>query len=79
MGNRQSGHVHMESPPSRSSATGSSSLKDGRKVVIRAYSPRDKEGLVSMYADLSEETLRWAFLLTTARRSIDGPLTLRIE
>jgi L-phenylalanine/L-methionine N-acetyltransferase len=35
-------------------------LKDGRKVKIRTYTPLDKEGLVSMYAGLSQESLRWA-------------------
>lgn len=35
-------------------------LKDGRKVRIRPYRSSDREGMVSMYADLSEETLRWS-------------------
>lgn len=35
-------------------------LKNGRTVGIRAYKPSDKEGLVSMYADLSQESLRWS-------------------
>jgi RimJ/RimL family protein N-acetyltransferase len=35
-------------------------LKDGRRVSIRTYRPTDKEELVSMYADLSQETLRWS-------------------
>lgn len=35
-------------------------LKDGRRVSIRTYKPSDKEGLVSMYAGLSEESLRWS-------------------
>jgi diamine N-acetyltransferase len=45
---------------SGSSYTKPSVLKDGRKVVIRGYTPNDIENLVSMYADLSEETLRWS-------------------
>ena len=35
-------------------------LKDGRTVTIRTYKPGDKERLVSMYADLSQESLRWS-------------------
>lgn len=35
-------------------------LKDGRRVLLRAYEQNDFEGLVSMYASLSEETLRYA-------------------
>src|SRR3989442_3794473 len=35
-------------------------LKDGRKVTIRTYKPGDKDGLVSMYAGLSQESLRWS-------------------
>ena len=35
-------------------------LKDGRRVTIRIYKPGDKEGLVSMYAGLSQESLRWS-------------------
>lgn len=35
-------------------------LKDGRKVGIRPYQQADKEGLVSMYERLSQETLRWS-------------------
>src|SRR5260370_40652418 len=35
-------------------------LKDGRRVTLRAYKPSDKEGLVSMYAGLSQESLRWS-------------------
>ena len=35
-------------------------LKDGRSVKIRSYKPSDKEGLVSMYAGLSRESLRWS-------------------
>jgi len=35
-------------------------LKDGRRVSIRSYRPADKEELVSMYASLSQESLRWS-------------------
>ncbi len=35
-------------------------LKDGRGIEVRCYEPNDFEALVSMYANLSEETLRWA-------------------
>src|SRR5438094_8215246 len=35
-------------------------LKDGRRVGIRLYRPSDKEGLISMYAGLSQEALRWS-------------------
>ena len=35
-------------------------LKNGRSVRILSYTPRDKEGLVKMYADLSQESLRWS-------------------
>src|SRR6266571_2207541 len=35
-------------------------LKDGRRVSIRPYRPSDTEGLISMYAGLSEEALRWS-------------------
>jgi putative acetyltransferase len=35
-------------------------LKDGRRVALRIYNPSDREGLVSMYASLSQESLRWS-------------------
>jgi RimJ/RimL family protein N-acetyltransferase len=35
-------------------------LKDGRRVLLRTYKPSDKEALVSMYAGLSQESLRWS-------------------
>ncbi len=35
-------------------------LKDGRRVSLRTYQASDKEGLVSMYANLSQESLRWS-------------------
>ncbi len=35
-------------------------LKDRRRVGIRPYRPSDKEGLISMYAGLSQEALRWS-------------------
>src|SRR5260370_33459104 len=34
--------------------------KDERRVTLRTYKPSDKEGLVSMYAGLSQESLRWS-------------------
>src|SRR3989449_11009354 len=35
-------------------------VKDGRRLAIRTYKPSDKEGLVSLYAGLSQEALRWS-------------------
>jgi RimJ/RimL family protein N-acetyltransferase len=35
-------------------------LKDGRKLRLRTYKPSDREGLVTMYAGLSKESLRWS-------------------
>jgi RimJ/RimL family protein N-acetyltransferase len=35
-------------------------LKDGRRVRLRLYEASDKEGLVAMYAGLSQESLRWS-------------------
>jgi L-phenylalanine/L-methionine N-acetyltransferase len=35
-------------------------LKDERRVKLRPYDPSDKEGLVSMYAALSQESLQWS-------------------
>jgi RimJ/RimL family protein N-acetyltransferase len=35
-------------------------LKDGRRLSLRSYKPSDTEGLVSMYAGLSQESLRWS-------------------
>jgi len=35
-------------------------LKDGRRVNLRTYKASDKEELVSMYASLSPDTLRWS-------------------
>ena len=35
-------------------------LKDGRRVKIRTYKPSDKEELVSTYAGLLQESLRWS-------------------
>ncbi len=34
-------------------------LKDGRTVIVRLYTPADNPHLVSFYAALSSETLRW--------------------
>src|SRR3989449_11458952 len=35
-------------------------LKDGRRVGLHAYKPSDKEELVSMYANLSQDTFKWS-------------------
>ena len=35
-------------------------LKIGRTIRIRSYEPTDEERLVSMYASLSRESLRWS-------------------
>src|SRR2546429_6599184 len=35
-------------------------LKEGRRVSFRPCRPADKEELVSMYASLSQESLRWS-------------------
>ena len=35
-------------------------LKDGRRVRLRTYEPSDLDALVSLYASLSAETLRWS-------------------
>lgn len=35
------------------------SLKNGRKINLRTYISSDFEALVSMYADLSKETVQW--------------------
>jgi RimJ/RimL family protein N-acetyltransferase len=35
-------------------------LKDGRRVQIRNYTTHYKEELISMYASLSQESLRWS-------------------
>jgi|SRR5712664_3034501 len=34
-------------------------LKDGREIIVRLYHPDDKEALVSMYASMSQEALKW--------------------
>jgi len=34
-------------------------LKDGRKIILSLYRPQDKEALVSMYAGMSPEALKW--------------------
>ncbi len=34
-------------------------LKDGRKIRLRLYGPDDKEALVSMYASMSPEAVKW--------------------
>src|SRR2546428_1347578 len=35
-------------------------LKDERRVTLRTYKPSDQEELVSMYASLSQDSLRWS-------------------
>jgi len=35
-------------------------LKDGRRVLVRTFQLIDKKGLISFYASLSEDVLRWA-------------------
>lgn len=34
-------------------------LKDGRAVKLETYRPEDKEALISMYASLSPEAIKW--------------------
>lgn len=34
-------------------------LRDGRKAVVRIFDPDDKEGLVSFFASMSPEALKW--------------------
>src|SRR5436853_6848016 len=34
-------------------------LKDGRSVRLATYRPEDKEALVSMYASMSPEAVKW--------------------
>jgi len=34
-------------------------LKDGREIILRLYRLEDKEALVSMYASMSPEALKW--------------------
>jgi RimJ/RimL family protein N-acetyltransferase len=34
-------------------------LKDGRKIILMLYRPEDKEALVSMYAGMSVEAIKW--------------------
>ena len=34
-------------------------LKDGRRIILTLYRPEDKEALVSMYANMSPEALKW--------------------
>lgn len=43
-------------------------LKDGRRVGLHAYKPSDKEELVSMYASLSQDTLKWSMPLYNRER-----------
>lgn len=38
----------------------STTLKDGRRIVLQSYEDSDKEDLVQMYSELSSESLRWS-------------------
>jgi len=38
---------------------GDALLKDGRRIILTLYRPEDKEALVSMYANMSPEALKW--------------------
>ena len=38
---------------------GDAPLKDGRRIILTLYRPEDKEALVSMYANMSPEALKW--------------------
>ena len=40
-------------------AKGDASLKDGRRIILTLYRPEDKEALVSMYANMSPEAIKW--------------------
>lgn len=35
-------------------------LHNGEKALLREYRPQDREGLISFYSSLSQETLRWS-------------------
>ena len=52
-------------------------LKDGRKITLRDYNPSDKESLVTMYAGLSPETVRWG--LPPYDRAKVERMTLNLE
>ncbi len=43
----------------QTTGTNQATLKDGRKVTIRNFTPSDQEALVTMYASLSPEAVRW--------------------
>jgi len=43
-------------------------LRDRRHVVLREFQVEDKDGLVEMYASLSNEALRWALPPYTRER-----------
>src|SRR5438132_11293573 len=38
---------------------GDAPLKDGRRIILTLYRPEDKEALVSMYANMSPEAIKW--------------------
>src|SRR5438132_3287430 len=38
---------------------GDALLKDGRRIILTLYRPEDKEALVSMYANMSPEAIKW--------------------
>src|SRR5438552_16913483 len=38
---------------------GDALLKDGRRIILSLYRPEDKEALVSMYASMSPEAVKW--------------------
>src|SRR5438309_5949212 len=38
---------------------GDALLKDGRRIILTLYRPEDKETLVSMYANMSPEAIKW--------------------
>src|SRR2546428_11133457 len=38
---------------------GDALLKDGRRIILTLYLPEDKEALVSMYANMSPEAIKW--------------------
>lgn len=46
---------HNPDPHAKKDAT----LKDGRQIVLILYRPEDKEALVSMYASMSPEAVKW--------------------
>jgi RimJ/RimL family protein N-acetyltransferase len=43
----------------RNPVKGDAALKDGRRIILTLYRPEDKEALVSMYANMSPEAIKW--------------------